>query len=377
MVDLEWNEVPGATSYDVQAFWSDWFDVPGNGVELAFYGPGAIIRGLTPESRYFFRVRSNNSLGSSEWSEHLLVSPTGGDFGNWDGVPEPSDSTATGAPTISGTAQVGETLTADISGIEDENGLDRVKFHYQWTSSDGTGYPDIEGATKNTYTLRSDNEGKAVKVRVSFTDRGGYQETLTSPTTEAVAPATNIRATGAPTISGKPRVQETLTSSTADIQDENGLDGVMFSYQWIRNDGTSNTDDIEGATGSTYTLSDTDEGKTVSVRVSFTDRHGYPESLTSAETEAVGPPNSSATGAPRISGKPRVRETLTADTSRIADEDGLVDASFSYQWVRNDGTTDTDIPGATASTYELSDDEVGKTMKVRVFFTDDAEFASL
>ena len=110
MVDLEWNDVPGAASYDVQAFKSDWFDLPGNGVELAFYGPGAIIKGLTPESRYYFRVRANNALGSSEWSEHRLVDPTGGDFGNWDGVPEPTNSPATGAPTISGTGPGGQDL---------------------------------------------------------------------------------------------------------------------------------------------------------------------------------------------------------------------------------------------------------------------------
>ena len=82
MVDLEWNDVPRATSYDEQAFRSDWFDLPGHGVGVAFYGPGAIIKGLIPESRYYFRVRANNALGSSEWSEHRLVNPTGGDFGN-------------------------------------------------------------------------------------------------------------------------------------------------------------------------------------------------------------------------------------------------------------------------------------------------------
>ena len=65
-------------------------------------------------------------------------------------------------------------------------------------------------------------------------------------------------------------------------------------------------------------------------------------------------------------------ETLTADTSGIADADGLDNASYSYQWIRNDGTTDTDIPDATGSTYTLSDDDVGKTIKVRVSFTDDA-----
>ena len=188
MVDLEWNDVLGAASYDVQAFYSDWFDLPGDGIEIAFYGPGAIIRGLVPESRYYFRVRASNSLGSSDWSEHPLVNPTGGDFGNWDDVPEPTNSTATGAPTISGTPRVAHTLMADISGIADENGLDRVKFHYQWISSDGTDEGDIEGATDDTYVLVADDEGRFIKVRVSFTDRGGYEESVTSAATTEVEP---------------------------------------------------------------------------------------------------------------------------------------------------------------------------------------------
>ena len=39
---------------------------------------------------------------------------------------------ATGAPAISGTAQVGETLTADTSSIEDEDGLNEAGSGYQW-----------------------------------------------------------------------------------------------------------------------------------------------------------------------------------------------------------------------------------------------------
>ena len=42
------------------------------------------------------------------------------------------NSAATGAPIISGTVQVGETLTADTSGIEDAGGLDNAAFTYQW-----------------------------------------------------------------------------------------------------------------------------------------------------------------------------------------------------------------------------------------------------
>ena len=76
------------------------------------------------------------------------------------------NSPATGQPTISGTAQVGETLTADTSGIADEDGLDNAAFSYQWLADD----TEVAGATGSTYTLVEADEGKAIKVQVSFTD---------------------------------------------------------------------------------------------------------------------------------------------------------------------------------------------------------------
>ena len=72
------------------------------------------------------------------------------------------------------------------------------------------------------------------------------------------------------------------------------------------------------------TLAAADEGKTIKVRVSFTDDADNEETLTSAATATVeATPNSPATGTPTISGIAQVGETLTADTSGIADEDGL------------------------------------------------------
>ena len=82
-------------------------------------------------------------------------------------------------------------------------------------------------------------------------------------------------------------------------------------------------------------------------------------------------PNQTATGLPTIVGTPQVGETLSADTSGIRDANGLTNSQFSYQWIRNDGNTDTDIPGATAQTYTLTQDDVGKAIKVQVSFTDD------
>ena len=394
---------------------------------------------------------------------------------------------ATGLPTISGTVQVDQTLTADTSGITDADGLSDVSYAYRWIRTDGGAGASIAGATDSTYTLTVADEGKTIKVRVSFTDDAGNEETLTSAATATVAARPNSPATGLPTISGTVQVDETLTADTSGISDADGLTNVSYSYQWIRNDGT-NDSDIGGQTGSTYTLVSADEGKTIKVKVSFTDDADDEETLTSAATAAVaaapsrltvslenaatthdgsavftfeirfseelalsyatlkfhafdvtggevlkaqrmdkpsnirwlitvGPDvngdvtvvlpvtedcaaqgaictedgrplsnrlqltvtgplsadqNTEATGAPTISGTAQVDETLTADVSSINDSDGLTNVSYSYQWIRNDGTNDADIGGQTGSTYTLTDEDVGKSIKVKVSFTDDA-----
>ena len=51
-----------------------------------------------------------------------------------------------------------------------------------------------------------------------------------------------------------------------------------------------------------------------------------------------------------------MKETLAAETSCIADDDGLDNATYTYQWVRNDGNSDTDIAGSADTTY--TDDTV-------------------
>ena len=274
-------------------------------------------------------------------------------------------SPATGTPTISGTAQVDETLTAGTAGIADADGLTSATFAYQWVA----GESDISGATSSSYALTSSEQGKAIKVRVTFTDDAGHEESLTSGATAAVAARPNSPATGAPTISGTARVGEKLEADTSGIDDQDGISNATFTYQWVSNDGTDDTD-ISGATGDSYDLVSADQGKSVKVRVSFTDDRGHEETLTSGATgEVDAKANSPATGQPAISGTAQVGETLTANTSSIADADGLDNATFTYQWLADDS----DIESATDSTYELSDADVGKTIKVRVSFTDDRD----
>ena len=282
--------------------------------------------------------------------------------------PPAQNTLATGAPAIDGIARVGETLTADTSGIIDDDGLTNVAFSYQWTRSDGGLDTNITGATGPSYTLVAADEGKTIKVTVSFTDAEGNPETLTSDPTEEVEAKPNTRATGAPTIDGNAQVGEALTADTSGIDDDDGLTNVAFSYQWTRNDGGADSN-IQDATGSSYTLVKADEGKTIKVTVSFTDAEGNHETLTSDPTEEVeAKPNTRATGAPTIDGIARVGETLTADTSGIDDDDGLTNVVFAYQWT---GSGDADIAGATGATYTLVAADEGQTIKVKVSFTDD------
>ena len=273
---------------------------------------------------------------------------------------------ATGAPIIDGIARVGETLTADTSGIQDDDGLTNPGFSYQWTRSDGSGDTEIAGATDVSYTLIEDDEGRTIKVTVSFTDAERNPETLTSDPTGEVEAKPNTEPTGQPTISGNAQVGETLTADTSGIDDDDGLTNVVFAYQWIRRDGSGDAV-IAGATKPTYTLVSEDEGKTIEVGVSFIDDEGNPETLTSDPTgEVEAKPNTRATGAPTIDGIARVGETLTADTSGIDDEDELTNVVFAYQWLRDNA----EIASATGETYTLVKADEGKTIKVTVSFTD-------
>ena len=215
MVELDWNDVPGADSYDVQFFDADrreWVDLPSraDGYEIAFDGSQAIISNLPRNAVLYFWVRARNAQGVSSWSDFVLMWAT--EIQQWPDTPPALDhgptttaapvranTAATGLPTIVGIAQVGETLAVSTAEIADVDGLSDATPIYQWISNDGSADDDIAGATAATYTLRPADEGHTIKVRVAFTDDGGSSETLTSAATAAVE-AAPVSALQGPTI---------------------------------------------------------------------------------------------------------------------------------------------------------------------------------
>ena len=483
-LDASW-QVPSSnggsavTGYKVQ--WkeaADSWDTAADVSQATETGTTYTITSLTGGVEYAVRVIATNDVGDGPASTEAKGTPAGGV--SEQGV-EPENSAPTGLPGIGGTPQVDQTLTASTSNIDDEDGLENVSYGYQWIA----GGTDIDGATGSTYTLTASEQGQTVQVRVTFTDDADNEETLTSEATVAVAaaapapltaafqdlpdshdgsttftfrvlfsedvgisyvnmrddafslsegdvtgarrvdgrndlweitvepddnsdvgitlpanrsctttgaictredsprqltnsptatvtgpaeaPPANTSAAGAPTISGTPQVEQTLTADTSSITDEDGLTNVSYSYQWM-----AGGSDIAGATGSTYTLTYSEQGQTIQVRVTFTDDAGNEETLTSEATVAVtAAPNREATGKPTIGGTPQVDQTLTADTTPIDDADGLTNATFEYQWVAGG----TDIDGATGSSHTVTSSEQGKTIQVKVTFTDDRDNA--
>ena len=106
---------------------------------------------------------------------------------------DPPNTPATGVPTIRGTAQVGETLSASTDGITDPDGkpANASDYTYQWQSvdEDGTSNETDIGTDSSTYTAVAADVGKRIRVKVSFTDDVGHSEgPLTSAATAAVTP---------------------------------------------------------------------------------------------------------------------------------------------------------------------------------------------
>ncbi|MCH6258864.1 Ig-like domain-containing protein [Puniceicoccaceae bacterium K14] len=254
-----------------------------------------------------------------------------------------------GSPMINGITMEDELLTAESTSLSDGDGLGTLA--YQWQRNN----VDISGANNSSYTLTQADVGTSIRVVASYTDDQGTEESVSSPTTEAIANV-NDDPTGTVSISGTPTEDETLTASNT-LADEDGLGTI--SYQWQRD-----SVDISGATGSSYTLAQADVDSTIQVVANYTDDQGTEEFVASLATANIANINDAPTGAVSISGTPSEYQTLTA-ANTLADEDGI--GAISYQWQRNQA----DIPGATGTSYALTQTDIGNRIRVTASYTDD------
>ena len=93
---------------------------------------------------------------------------------------------AEGVPVIIGEPRLGDTVTADVSGITDANGMPLdAGFTYEWISL-LEGIATTRDITEPTYTVTGADVGSRLKVRVSFNDGDGFGESVQSEATGAV-----------------------------------------------------------------------------------------------------------------------------------------------------------------------------------------------
>jgi fibronectin type 3 domain-containing protein len=257
-------------------------------------------------------------------------------------------------PAISGTPQQGKTLTVS-QGAWNPN---PTSYAYQWQrSTDGdTTWTNIASATAASYTPISADIAADVRVLVTASNSFGSA----SATTASVGPVSSGAPlnTSPPAISGNPHAGQILS-----VNSSWNPAGTSYTYQWQRStDGGATWANIAGATSASYTLAVADESGVVRASVTATNPYGQ----SSTTSTPVGPVLSDPpinTVAPTVTGTTQRTFTLTATQGTWNGQGN----TYAYQWQRSaDGSTWTNVAGATASSYTLAPADEGDLMRVLV-----------
>ena len=197
------------------------------------------------------------------------------------GVLAGSGAAASGAPSntsppkISGTAQVGKTLTADPGTW---SGTTPITYTYQWQrcGRDGQGCANINDHGRH-HTVTSADVGNTLRVVVTAKNSAGTGTAASAPTAVVAAPAAPANS-AMPAISGTAQIGQTLTVSNGTWS---GPGTITYSFQWLRCDQNGgNCTAISGATKNSYTLTSADVGHSMRARVTAKNANGSTSATT-------------------------------------------------------------------------------------------------
>ena len=275
------------------------------------------------------------------------------------------DDEATGELSVTGTAEQGATLTADLANLIDADG--EASVAYQWQVQVDGEWTDIDGATEAEFAIANDQSlvGQNVRVVATSTDSLGGTTVFTGEA--LLVDNVDDAATGELSVTGTAEEGGTLTANLT-ASDVDG--GITTSYQWqVQVDGEWT--DIVGATEAEFAIADDQSqvGQTVRVVATTTDALSGTTVFT-GQAQTIANVDDEATGTLSVTGTAEEGGTLTANLAPF-DEDGGV-AGVSFQWqVQVDGEW-TDIDGATSNTFAIADDQslVGQSVRVVATSTD-------
>lgn len=186
-------------------------------------------------------------------------------------------------PSISGTPQQGQTLTASPGSW---GGTQPISYTYQWLrcNSSGASCAAIKGATGTSYVATSADVGSTLRVRVKATNSAGSSTAKSAQTTVVQAPSSKPANTSPPTISGTAQAGQTLTASPGSWT---GAQPLTYAYRWERCDSSgANCAAIADATKATYEVTTNDVDSELAVAVTASNSAGS-ATASSAPTAAV------------------------------------------------------------------------------------------
>jgi hypothetical protein len=266
----------------------------------------------------------------------------------------------TAAPSISGEARQGQTLTASAGSWQ---GTGPIAFGYQWQRCDGSGgsCASISGGTATTYTLTSADVGHTLRVLVTATNLAGSASAVSGATAAVASPGTAPANTKAPSISGSLLSGQTLS---LDRGGWSGTGPIAYAYAWQRCDANGNgCAAISGATEQAYKLVTADVGHRLRGAVTATNAAGSTTAYSAASAVVVSQAPLLLI-IPAISGKTQVGATLSATNGKWT---GASPITYYYQWVRQNTRGGWDpIAGAVRTTYTLTSADSGRQLFVQV-----------
>ena len=317
-------------------------------------------------SRLVVLVTASNSAGSANASSAASAIVQ---------APSAQAPANTSLPTISGTAQQGQALSASPGSW---SGTTPISFTYQWQRCDAAGANcvAIAGQTSTSYTAQAADVGSRLVVLVTASNSAGSANASSAASAIVQAPSAQAPAnTSLPTISGTAQQGQALSASPGSWS---GTTPISFTYQWQRCDAAgANCVAIAGQTSTSYTAQAADVGSRLVVLVTASNSAGS-ANASSAASAIVQAPSAQApanTSLPTISGTAQQGQALSASPGSWS---GTTPISFTYQWQRCDaaGANCVAIAGQTSTSYTAQAADVGSRLVVLVTASNSAGSAN-
>ncbi len=343
-------------------------DLPASGITYQWYADGTLVH----------TALDNNSYTPTEADEGMALTVTAS-FTDVAGNPEHGTSAASAAVaespietlsvTINGTPVEGATITATVTDLNAVGGdLPASGITYQWYADGTLVHTAVDN---NSYAPTEADEGKTLTVTASFTDAAGNPESGISAASSAVAesPAETLSVV----ITGAPVEGVAVTATVTDLNAVGGdLPASGVTYQWYA-DGTLVHTALDN---NSYTPTEADEGKALTVTTSFTDATNDPESGTSAASAVVAesPTENATISLAGLNGDGNAVQD-TPITATVTDGDAPASGIIYTFQTSSDGTNWTTVQTGTSASYTPTEADEHHHLQVKVSFTDTHGFA--